>query len=85
MEHEEVRRAVIETVRRFADPALDAAALHEGAALITDLHVNSVHVVDLVLELEDRFGLRMDDDVIEKMRTIGDIVDYIASRAAPSP
>ncbi len=45
-----------------------------------DLGVDSIDIVDLVMSLEDEFELEMSDDDISKVKTVGDIVDYIESK-----
>lgn len=42
-----------------------------------DLEVNSLDTVTLILELEEEFGGKIDEDRIEVFGTVGDIVDYI--------
>ena len=38
---------------------------------------DSLDVVDLVMSIEDEFGLEVPDDQIENFRTVGDVVRYI--------
>ena len=44
-----------------------------------DLDADSLDVVDLVMELEDEFGLQFPDEDAEKIQTVGDAVEYIKS------
>ena len=41
--------------------------------LLDDLNIDSISVVDLVLGLEDTFGISIEDGVIEKIKTVGDL------------
>lgn len=45
--------------------------------IIEDFEADSLDVVDLIMSLEDEFGLEVPDDEIENFRTVGDIVRYI--------
>ena len=45
--------------------------------IIEDLEADSLDVVDLVMTIEDEFGLEVPDDQIENFKTVGDIVRYI--------
>ncbi|MGX7092656.1 acyl carrier protein [Hutsoniella sourekii] len=42
-----------------------------------DLGADSLDVVELVMELEDKYNIQFEDDKIEKLNTIGDAVNYI--------
>ncbi|HEY8361584.1 MAG TPA: acyl carrier protein [Tissierellaceae bacterium] len=41
------------------------------------LNADSLDLVELVMALEDEFGLEIDDEDLENIRTVGDAVDYI--------
>lgn len=45
-----------------------------------DLDADSLDVVELVMELEDEFGLQFPDEDAEKIQTVGDAVEYIKSK-----
>lgn len=45
--------------------------------IVEDLEADSLDVVDLVMTIEDEFGIEVPDDKIESFRTVGDIVSYI--------
>ena len=45
--------------------------------IMEDFAADSLDVVDLVMSIEDEFGLEVPDDQIENFRTVGDVVRYI--------
>ena len=45
--------------------------------IMEDFEADSLDVVDLVMSIEDEFGLGVPDDQIENFRTVGDVVRYI--------
>ncbi len=45
--------------------------------IMEDFEADSLDVVDLVMSIEDEFGLEVPDDQIENFRTVGDAVRYI--------
>ncbi len=70
---------VFEKVRSILAQQLD---LNEDditmeSTVIDDLGADSLDVVDLVMSLEDEFDQEIPDEVIEEMKTVGDIVHYI--------
>lgn len=48
-------------------------------SLIDDLNADSLDIVELVMSMEDEFGFEIPDSDAEKLRTVGDAVDYIAA------
>ena len=45
--------------------------------IMEDFEADSLDVVDLVMSIEDEFGLEVPDDQIENFRPVGDVVRYI--------
>ena len=45
--------------------------------LIDDLGADSLDVVDLVMTIEDEFGMEVPDEALEKIRTVDDVAKYI--------
>ena len=45
--------------------------------LVEDLGADSLDVVELIMTFEDEFGVTLPDEEIAKMKTVGDIVNYI--------
>lgn len=48
--------------------------------ILNDLKVNSARLVDVIIKCEDVFGISVDDDEADKIRTIGDAVKIIKSK-----
>jgi len=50
------------------------------AAFIDDLGADSLDIVELIMAMEDHFGLEISDDDLAKIRTVKDITDYIKGK-----
>lgn len=50
------------------------------ASFIDDLGADSLDLVELIMEMEETFNVRIPDNEIEKIRTIKDVLDYIISK-----
>ena len=42
-----------------------------------DLGIDSLETVEIMMELEDEFGIEIPDEAIEEIKTVGDLVSYI--------
>ena len=49
------------------------------AAFENDLEVDSLSMVEVVVACEERFGVRIPDEALENLRTVGDAVDFITA------
>jgi len=47
------------------------------SSFVNDLDADSLDIVELVMELEDTFGLNIPDEDAQKMQTVGDAVNYV--------
>jgi acyl carrier protein len=52
------------------------------AKFVEDLGADSLDIVELVMALEEEFGLDIPDEDAEKLRTVGDAMNYLKSHAA---
>ena len=77
MSNQEVFDKVAQLIaNRFS---VDVETVTEGMTFQQDLGADSLDVVELVMELEDEFGVQISDEDAENITTIGDAVNYIAS------
>ena len=49
---------------------------------IEDLGADSLDIVELVMALEEEFGLEIPDEEADKLKTVGDAMNYLKSHAA---
>lgn len=56
---------------------MDAASITRESRLVEDLRADSANVMVMILELENEFGLEVEDEVILNLKTVGDVVSYI--------
>ncbi len=57
------------------------AQLRDNASFIDDLKADSLAVVELVLALEQAFGINIPEEDTEKIKTVGDAIGYIKSHS----
>ncbi|MDE5856515.1 MAG: acyl carrier protein [Anaeroplasmataceae bacterium] len=56
---------------------VDAAKVTLEASLKDDLGADSLDAVEIVMDIEDEFGVEIDDTKAEAISTVGDLVAYI--------
>lgn len=50
-----------------------------------DLRLDSLDIVELVMNLEDEFAIEIPDDEIEPLKTVADVLAYVERRVAAQP
>lgn len=59
---------------------LDASKINDGALFEEDLEVDSLGVVELLMALEDDFGVRIPDEEAETITSVGQAVDLVLAK-----
>jgi acyl carrier protein len=54
--------------------------LRDDANFVQDLGADSLDVVELVMAFEEEFGIEIPDEDAEKIRTVGDVINYLKQR-----
>lgn len=70
----EVQRIIVDKMGVSADQ------ITEAASFTNDLGADSLDTVELIMELENKFDIRIPDEDAEKIATVGDAVKYIAEK-----
>jgi acyl carrier protein len=79
MDREEVFAKIKKVVA--AQLSLGEEEIKESSSFATDLGADSLDTVELVMALEDEFGVEIPDEEAEKITTVGAAVDYVISKS----
>ncbi len=60
---------------------VDVKQLQPDAKFIEDLGADSLDIVELVMALEEEFGLDIPDEDADKLKTVGDAMNYLQQHA----
>ena len=73
---EKVKKIIVDQL------GVDAAEVTTEASFIEDLGADSLDTVELVMALEEEFGIEIPDEEAEKIATVKDAIEYIKSHSA---
>ena len=72
---EKVKAVIVEQLNVEEDDVV------EDASFVDDLGADSLDIVELVMALEEEFGISIPDEEAENIKTVGDAVNYIANNS----
>jgi acyl carrier protein len=75
MDQQEVESKVIDIVAE--QMGVDKGEINRDTDFINDLNADSLDTVELVMEFEDEFETSIPDEEAEKIKTVGQAIDYI--------
>ncbi len=56
---------------------IDADSITLDSSFREDLNIDSIDLVELIMQLEEEYDMEFDDDQAEKLKTVGDVVNYL--------
>ena len=76
------RNAILAKVKEYILMQLpvDEGSIVETARMVEDLGADSANLMMLIMDLESEFDLTVEDEALSGIKTVGDIVDYIAKK-----
>jgi acyl carrier protein len=79
MNNDEILTALGEIVEEIA--GVEASEVTAEKSFVDDLDIDSLSMVEIAVQAEDRFGVKIPDDALADLKTVGDAVDYISSHS----
>jgi acyl carrier protein len=77
--NEDIQKGLAEIVEEVAGVAADDVTAEKS--FVDDLDIDSLSMVEIAVQAEDKFGVKIPDDELANLKTVGDAVSYIASKA----
>lgn len=80
MSEQDIKQKVFELVSEHL--GVDIEKITDDTSFINDLGADSLDIVELVMDLEEEFGVKIPEDIADKIQTVGDAVTFIAEQSA---
>jgi acyl carrier protein len=74
--NEDILSGLAEIVEEIA--GVDADEVTPEKSFVDDLDIDSLSMVEIAVQAEDKFGVKIPDDQLAELKTVKDAVDYIA-------
>ena len=74
--YERLKKIVVEQL------GVDEADVKPEASFVDDLNADSLDLVELIMSLEEEFGMEISDDDAEKIKSVGDAQEYTEEHVA---
>ncbi len=76
MTNDEILDNLAEVVNEVA--GVETSEITPEKSFVDDLDIDSLSMVEIAVQVEDRFGVKVPDDELANLTTVGDAVNYIA-------
>ena len=76
----DIKTKVIEIIAERLSKEQDA--ISENSNVVADLGADSLDIAEIMMDLEDEFGIKLEDDNQDGPKTVGDIITYIQGKVA---
>ena len=76
----DIQSKVIDIIAERLDK--DKANITPASNIIADLGADSLDMAEIMMDLEDAFGVKLEDENAESPKTVGDVIGYIEKKVA---
>lgn len=80
MNREQIKSQLQLVIGRYVEDRGAIEALSEASELVNHLHINSLHLVDIVLDVESAFDIEISPEEADQLQTVGSVLDLIEAK-----
>jgi len=77
MTSEEIYAKLEPIIKNYLPEDVDAKEINKSSDLTRELNINSAHLVDIVLDMEDVFDIEFKNEDMEQLRSVNDAISLI--------
>lgn len=74
---ESTKQRIIDILKKYTFNDDVWQGFNDSFSVIKDLKINSARMVDIVLDIEDEFGVEISDDELDALQSFGDMVKLV--------
>lgn len=80
MTSEEIFKQLEPIIKTYLPEDVSASEINLNSDLTRELNINSAHLVDIILDIEDAFDIEFKNDDMEKLRNVNDAISLIQQK-----
>lgn len=77
---EKVKKEIIEILKKYTFNQEVWNNFSENSNISTDLKINSARIVDIIIDIEEKYEIEIEDKLLDEIKTISDISNIIKSK-----
>lgn len=77
MNRQEIKDRLLDMLQETLEKDVSDLSITDETRLAEDLQVTSLEVTELVFEIEEAFDVRIPDDALTSLKTVGDVISHI--------
>jgi acyl carrier protein len=81
--NEEILPVLAEIIEEIV--GIDAAEVKPEKSFVDDLDIDSLSMVEIAVQAEDKFGMKIPDEQLTELKTVGDVVAYVGAARHEQP
>lgn len=82
MQEKQIQQELYKIVKVYLPQDVKEGAVQLNSHLMQDLGINSAHLVDIALDVEDAFDITLNEKDMEEMQTVSDAIKIVSVKTA---
>jgi acyl carrier protein len=82
MDRSDILKEIMKVLQKYEGRGANRVSISEATSLANELDIDSARMVDIVIDLEGKFNVSIDDSRLDGLKSVGDVVSLIQSLQA---
>ena len=84
MEKEKLHEELMTIIKPYLPEDVEFDEITENSHFVNELNINSAHLVDIVLDVEDKYDIILENEDMDRMQTVQQAMDLISQKTMPN-